>query len=221
LLLPAGTAALLIIAAAALPSSETRVTTAVSLLDRFAPVYQFSEVHDIEVSAERDRVYSAIKATTAGEIPLFQVLTWLRRLGRPGPESILNAPDRQPILDVATRTGFLLLAEEPGREIVIGTFVAAPPSVQNKPRFTPETFAALQEPGYAKATMNFRVEEAGPRLCRVRTETRVFATDNKARHRFAAYWRTIYPGSSLIRLMWLRAIRARALGEAPGSAKVE
>jgi len=217
LLLSAGTAALLVIAGAALPSVETRATTSSTLHDRFAPVYQFNEVHEIEVSAGRDRVYAATKATTAAEISLFQALTWIRRFGRPGPESILNAPDRQPILDVATRTTFLTLAEEPGREIVIGTLVLAPPDVHGRPTLTPGEFAAIQEPGYAKATMNFHVEEIGPRLCRVRTETRVFATDAAARRRFAAYWRAIYPGSALIRLTWLRAIRARVLGEAQGA----
>ena len=42
------------------------------------------------------------------------------------------------------------------------------------------------------------------------TETRVFATDDSARRRFAAFWRVIYPGSALIRRMWLRAIQRRA-----------
>ncbi|HYW41393.1 MAG TPA: hypothetical protein VE959_00970 [Bryobacteraceae bacterium] len=31
-------------------------------------------------------------------------------------------------------------------------------------------------------------------------------------HGFAAYWRMIYPGSALIRRMWLRAIKRRAEG---------
>jgi len=40
--------------------------------------------------------------------------------------------------------------------------------------------------------------------------TRVFASGPAARRRFAAYWRVIYPGSALIRRMWLRAIERRA-----------
>lgn len=64
---------------------------------------------------------------------------------------------------------------------------------------------------YAKAPMNFLVEEIEAGNCRVRTETRVFATDAAARRRFATYWRLIYPGSSVIRHMWLRAIRMRAM----------
>ncbi len=42
------------------------------------------------------------------------------------------------------------------------------------------------------------------------TETRVFATDSRARRRFAVYWRVIYPGSALIRRSWLDAIKRRA-----------
>ncbi|HXT21641.1 MAG TPA: hypothetical protein VN923_12895, partial [Thermoanaerobaculia bacterium] len=58
------------------------------------------------------------------------------------------------------------------------------------------------------------LDDEGGGWTRVTTETRVFATDDHARRRFAAYWRTIYPGSALIRRMWLRAIRARAEGPA-------
>jgi hypothetical protein len=38
----------------------------------------------------------------------------------------------------------------------------------------------------------------------------VFASSPSARRRFAAYWRVIYPGSAIIRRMWLRAIEHRA-----------
>jgi hypothetical protein len=178
--------------------------------DRIAPAYQFHEVHETEVRAGRGATYDAVKQTTAGEILFFRTLTWVRRFGRPGPEGILNPPAGQPLLEVAVRTGFLLLAEDPGREIVIGRLVAAPP--QHGRIRTPEEFAALNSPGYAKATLNFAVDEIRPGVSRVRTETRVYATDPRTQRRFAWYWRLIYPGSALIRRMWLRAIRLRAEG---------
>jgi hypothetical protein len=134
-------------------------------------------------------------------------------MGRPGPESILNAPERLPLLEVATRTTFLLLAEEPEREVVVGTLVLAPAGVQIKEQPTPEDFKALDAPGFVKATMNFRLEDVGKDTCPVTTETRVYATDAAARRRFAAYWQVIYPGSGLIRRMWLRAIKRRAQAE--------
>ena len=58
--------------------------------------------------------------------------------------------------------------------------------------------------------MNFLVEDEGGGWTRVTTQTRVFATDLAATRRFATYWRVIYPGSALIRRMWLRAIKRRA-----------
>ena len=45
-------------------------------------------------------------------------------------------------------------------------------------------------------------------------ETRVFANSPEARGRFARYWRVIYPGSAIIRRMWLRAVRRRAMNPA-------
>jgi hypothetical protein len=157
-------------------------------------------------------VFRAIRSVTADEILFFRALVWIRRLGRAGPESILNAPEGKPIIDVATRTSFLLLAEEPDREIVIGTLVLAPAGFRPRENPTPEDYKRLEAPGFAKAVMSFRVEPRSDGCSFVSTETRVFATDPASCRRFAVYWRVIYPGSALIRRMWLRAIRLRAEG---------
>ena len=203
---------LLVAVGCILPAREAQVDALRDRIDEFAPVHQFSEHHVTHVAASPKQVFRAIRSVTADEILLFRTLTWIRRLGRPGPESILNAPDRMPLIDVATRTSFLLLAEEPDREIVIGTVVLAPPGFRPVGRPTPEDYKRLSGPGFAKAVMNFRVDPDGVGGSTLSTETRVFATDPASRRRFAAYWRVIYPGSALIRRMWLRAIRLRAEG---------
>jgi hypothetical protein len=181
-------------------------------LDRVAPSYQFHEVHRTTVRATPDRAYRAIKEVTASEILLFRELTWLRRLGRRGPESILSAPQRQPLLEVATRTSFVTLADGP-RELVVGTVVIAPPGARTRPTSADEFCALATRPGHALATMNFVVTPRADGSCQVSTETRVFATDEAARRRFAAYWRLINLGSAFIRVMWLRAIKRRAEAE--------
>ncbi len=193
-----------------LPTSETKIETPRTRLDEFVPVCQFHEFHSIRVKASRERVFKSIREVRADEIFLFRTLTWIRRFGRPGPESILNAPENMPLLEVATKTSFLLLAEEPDREIVLGTLVAAPPGWRPKEKPTPAAFRAFDEPGFALAATNFRLEDSGPGQTIVTTETRVYATDASTRRKFAAYWRVIYPGSALIRVTWLRAIRHRA-----------
>lgn len=179
-------------------------------LDEFVPVYQIYEVHAIRVQAPCERAYPAIQTVMADEILLFRTLTWLRRAGQRGPESILNAPEKLPILEVATRTSFVRLAEEIGRELVVGTVLLAPQEIAARRKPTPEEFKALRAPGIVVAAMNFRVEEAGAGACEVSTETRVFASDAASQRKFARYWRVIYPGSSLLRYTWLRAIRSRA-----------
>ena len=107
---------------------------------------------------------------------------------------------------MALRGGFYALADVPGRELVLGAVVccryARPGSAG--------AFMALTQPGFAKAGMNFLLEDESGGWTRVTTETRVHGTDAAAQRRFAAYWRVIYPGSALIRRGWLRAIKARA-----------
>lgn len=197
-----------------LRAKETRVVTPRTQLDLFAPLYQFSEFHSIRIAAPKEQVYQALRSVTADEIVLFRTLTWLRRFGRPGPESILNPPRHVPILDIAARTSFLVLAEEPAQEIVLGTLVATPPGWRERGKPTPGDFKALfvaaNVPGFAAAAINFRIEDSSPAGCTLTTETRVCATDPSTRRRFARYWRVIYPGSALIRRMWLRAIARRA-----------
>jgi hypothetical protein len=201
---------LIFVIGATLPADETRVATARTKLDEFAPVYQFSESHSIQIGASKERVYEAIRQVTAGDIKLLRTLTWIRRLGRDTPPGILNAPQNQPVLEVALHSGFLLLADDPDREIVIGALVRAPAGWRPNKKPTPDDFKSLNAPGFALASMNFRIEEAEPDRCVVITDTRVFATDPSSRRKFGEYWRMIYPGSALIRRMWLQAIKERA-----------
>ena len=191
-----GTAALALTAGVCLslagvfvPAPLERVDGAATELDRAMPAWQFRERHQTHVDASAERVYDAVMTVTADEILLFRTLTWIRqpRLRAPARENILAPTGDKPILDVAVHSGFRRLAEIPGREIVLGTRV-----------------------GRAFATINFLVEPAGPHAAEVTTETRVVAPDIGARRGFAAYWRVIYPGSALIRRMWLRGIKRRA-----------
>ena len=161
----------------------------ISHLDEAVPRWDFRERHAIHIDASPERVYAAIRSVTAREIALFRTLTAVRRLWRSGPESILNPREDEPILDVALRTGFFMLADDPPTEIAIAMHVIPPKR--------------------ALAAMNFLVleDEAGVRL---RTETRIVTSDRQAWLRFALYWFLIRLGSGFIRHMWLRAIRKRA-----------
>lgn len=186
-----------------------RVANPGSELDRFMPAFQFSERHAIEIHASAERTYRAMLDVTPDEIAFYRALTWVRRVGQSVPENIMNPPAGKPLLETAVRTSFRKLFEIPNREFVFGGFVAAPPGARAR-KWTGEAYAALEEPGFAKVGMNFRVESRSPDVSILSTETRVYATDAATRRTFKVYWRTIYPGSALIRLTWLRAIKRRA-----------
>lgn len=189
-------------------------------LDHFMPDYQFSETHATLVQAEPQRVFRAIKNVTAEEILLLRTLTWIRapHFRTRSRVTILNPPAARPILEVATASSFLLLREEPDREIVVGTVVLSRVPVA---KLDPEGFLRFHPAGSAKATLNFHIQELGAGWCKVTTETRVLAAEASARRRFGLYWRLIYPGSATIRRMWLRAIQLRAEAALRGPAGVQ
>jgi hypothetical protein len=192
-------------------TSTHRIETPASRLDRVIPAFEFNEHHSIRIAAPADRVYRAVFEVTADEIAGYRVLTWIRCLGRCPEGNLMNPSARSPLLAAALSSGFRKLAETPNEELVFGTFVAAPADAARR-EWTLEAFVAVAEPGYAKAVMNFRLQPAGSGVTILDTETRVHATDPATVRTFAAYWRTILPGSALIRVAWLRAIKRRAEG---------
>lgn len=193
------------------PARETRSGGAL-LIDRFMPAFHFDEHHEIRVRASPEEVFRAIREVTPPEVRSLGNLMRIRSL----PARLLGrAPRRpprsQPILDIATRSSFIYLADEPPKEIVLGTagqfWKASGTSMRLA---SPEEFLALSDRTVARAVMNFAVTDEGDGRSRVTTETRIAAPSPGARRRFAAYWRLIYPGSSIIRYGWLRAIQRRA-----------
>ena len=193
----------------ALRPVELHADSLESRLDELFPAWQFGEHHRIEIDAPPAQAFAAVKSVRADEIALFGVLTWLRRAGRPTQQSILNPGGEAPLIEIALRSGFVKLAEDPGRELVVATVVRAPSGQR-----CDLTAASAKEgfaEGYAVAAMNFLVKPDGERKSVVTTETRVVANGREAERQFARYWRLIYPGSALIRRMWLRAVRRRAM----------
>jgi hypothetical protein len=197
----------LAVVALAWPVSEERVTAKTTHLDDAMPRWQFNERHAIHVDAVPERVYDAIRNVRADEVSLFGTLTAIRRGGRKLPESIMNAGKTKPLLEVATSTTFIYLADDAPRELVVGTVIVAPRGTRG--HLTPEVFHKELPPGFALATMNF-VVTPDANGSNVTTETRVYANDAASAREFAIYWRIIHPGSDIIRRMWLRAIKRRA-----------
>jgi hypothetical protein len=206
----AGVGILLALGTLLLPYSRKEATTHLTKLDEWMPQWHVGEKHILHVAAAPEKVFAAIHAVRADEIFLFRTLIAIRRCGEAGPESIMNAPEKKPLLDVATETTFVLLEEEAPRELVIGTVIAAPRAARASAKLAPDLFRKTLPPGVVLATMNFVVLPDNEGGSSVSTETRIYANSPSALRRFGIYWRIIHPGSDIIRRMWLRAIRQRA-----------
>jgi hypothetical protein len=129
----------------------------------------------------------------------------LRPRGRWGrSDCILDAP----LLDHFTNGGFVVLAERPDELVLgaVGRFWKLEGEVR---RVSRDEFMTFDEPGFAKAVVNFHVQAVSGGTV-LTTETRIRGTDEAARRTFRRYWRIVMPGSALIRRAWLRAIRKRA-----------
>ena len=180
------------------------------LIDRFLPEYDWNEIHSTEIAASPAAVLDALRRVTAAEIRLLRVMFVVRSLpgrllGRPAPPR-----GSGPVMDGILRSGFVLLADG-GHELVVGTIGRFWQARPTHAAFEDgDAFLAFREPGYAKAVMNFAVSDLGAGRARLSTETRIIGTDARARRRFRAYWLFVRPGSGLIRIMWLRAVKSRA-----------
>jgi hypothetical protein len=106
--------------------------------------------------------------------------------------------------------GWGVLAEAPGREIVMGG-VTKPWEANPVFRALPaDQFASFAEPDYVKIAFTLRASPEPDGSSIFRTETRAVATDAAARKKFRLYWSFLSPGITLIRAAMLPALRAAA-----------
>jgi hypothetical protein len=176
------------------------------VLDDFLPTYDVNEVHSVTTGAAPAAVMEAIRELTPREVPLLVALMAVRSV--PALLRGRRLPVRGRLLDGFRRAGFAELRDSPGELVFggIGRFWRPEGGLR---RVKATEFRDFAEPGFAKGAFNFEVEQVGDRTV-VTTETRVATTDEASRRSFGRYWRVIGPGSALIRIAWLRAIRRRA-----------
>ncbi len=105
-----------------------------------------------------------------------------------------SASPPRPLLEETQALGWRVLAEEPGREIVLGAVTQ--PWVANVKfqGLAADEFAAFDRPGYVKIAFTLAADPIDAGTSLVRTETRVVTTDRYARERFRRYWTFVSPG---------------------------
>jgi hypothetical protein len=172
------------------------------------PEYEVAERHHIRVAAPAEIAFEAACEQDLMALPLVQAIFKVREIVLGGEPDTVARP--RGLLALTKSLGWGVLAEVPGREVVMGA-VTQPwyADVVFRP-LPPDEFAAFDEPGYVKIVWTLRADPVGPHDSVFRTETRAVTTDAAARRKFRWYWARFSPGIGLIRQLSLGPVRREA-----------
>ncbi|WP_214364462.1 hypothetical protein [Pseudonocardia sp. H11422] len=186
------------------------------LLDRFLPDPEIDEYHRVRVRAPAAVTYAAARGMDPMASRLVALIFRLRAL----PATLHRrheaggaaswARGSRGLVDEAVSIGWGVLAEEPGREIVVGCYTQPWHQEVRFHALPPEDFAAFAEPGYVKIAWTVGAEPVSPGESVFVTRTRVAATDPEARRRFRRYWVPMSAGIVLIRYLNLSTVKREA-----------
>jgi hypothetical protein len=176
-------------------------TATTPLLDEVLPEFDFRSRHARRVDAPPDRVAEAVEGFRLGGAA--SLLLRIRGVRLPSGA----------IRDVLIKSGFTVLAEQPGRETVAGTtgqFWALREQAHMEAPLDLQGFRAFDRPGWAQGAVSLRIEPLEDGSTELTTETRVRCVDETARRRFAVYWLLIRIFSGWLRRDFLRRIARTA-----------
>lgn len=183
------------------------------LIDRFIPDPDFREVRELEVEAVPEEVIATIRQADLRD-PVISTLFAVRDLpnrlarrlgargGRREDVSFSNIPDAGP--------GWVLLGEDPGKELVLGAVGRFWRRDYGARTVTAEEFTAFDEPGYLKLAVSSVAVPRGYDQSLLHYEARVEATTEDAADRFRRYWKVIQPGNEVIVRRALQRLKAEA-----------
>jgi len=178
------------------------------LIDAFMPHPETSARHTLEIAANAADVYQALWTTDLGGSIVIKGLMGLRLLpGRLLRPQKSRSPNQRINLQDLIEAGFGVLAEESGREVVLGITGPFWRPVGNTLPFNRTDFDGAVRTGVARAVWNFTVQQTGEKQSVLATETRVACGDEASRLKFRVYWFWVRPFSGLIRSEMLKLIK--------------
>jgi len=178
------------------------------LLDAFLPEYDVVERHHIGVAAPPAVTLLAAREQDLMQSAVVRAIFRTRELVLGATPNESGAP--RGLMAVVQSLGWGVLAEIPGREIVVGAVTKPWEANVIFRGLPPDQFAAFNEPGFVKIAWTLRADPIGESSSMFRTETRALATDRTARARFRQYWSFVSPGVSAIRWLSLRPLKHEA-----------
>lgn len=182
------------------------------LIESAVPTFDAMIAEHVVVAADPATTYQAARSLDLLTVhtPLLTASMWIRSL----PERLLGrAVQPPPRLVVAAQVelpGWLLLGEEPNREIAFGAVGKFWRPVIEWRDVAPADFAAFAEPGWGKIAANFSVAPYGESHTLLSYQCRTVTTDPGAQRHFVRYWWLMRPFVGHIMRATLNAIKADA-----------
>lgn len=179
-----------------------------ALLDEVMPDYDVCDHHEIALAAPADATFAGARTMDFDDSRIVRAIFRGRELimrSHPAP-----APPLEDFVEKMKAIGWGVLAERPGREIVMGA-VTQPwePDPVFRP-LPPAEFAAFAQPDHVKIAWSLRADPTPDGTSVFLTETRAVATDAGARKKFRRYWALLSPGIILIRIAMLPSLKTAA-----------
>lgn len=190
------------------PVKPLHISQTESELDKIMPKYSFWEYHETKVNASPKEVMTLVEEVSVTDLPVVKCLLSLREtVGGKLPEKKTGKKPKG--LQEMRDGGFLDLISD-STEFIMGMIGQPQSSKVFSYKLNALQFMAFEELNYVKIAFNFKVKDLGNGQSLLSTETRVQTFDNKTAKIFNRYWTIVYPGSAIIRRVWLNAIADRA-----------
>lgn len=176
-------------------------------IDDFLPEYSFNEYHEVKIKASPEKVKYALQTTGVKDIPAAHLLMKIRGIaGDKESDKVTNNQADPETLTTPDFNFFVVDSTEFFSFMMIkATAKTPPPEIK-----TPKQFLDFNDPGYVKVAFNFRLISLENGQTLLTTETRNQPITQKDRCHFGRYWRIIYPGSAIIRRVWLDTLAKKA-----------
>jgi hypothetical protein len=186
----------------------------------YLPEAEFAGEVSVNIHASASAIFNALQRVTLDDMPLARWIGTVRylpgKLG--GATGSKMEPDHvevgEPFLTtLQVESGNIILADEPGRELVIGAIGKFHNlfDQQMVPLATAQEFLLFNDPHYQKLAMGFRVNPLADHTgYRVTLTHRTHALSQVARWKFTFYWLGIKHGGNFVSWLMLRAIKSLA-----------
>jgi hypothetical protein len=178
------------------------------LLDRFIPSYEIAERHHIRVAAPAEITFAVAREMDLNQLFIVRAIFSARQVALGADPDAATRP--RGIVALTTSLGWGVLAEVPGRELIMGAVTQPWKANVVFRALPPEQFATFNDPDYVKIVWTLRAVPVDATHSIFRTETRAVATDPHARRNFRRYWSLFSPGIIAIRWMSLGPLKAEA-----------